>query len=50
MSYKRVQAEIKINGETVAKTESPEGLTDEKKAKIMFDVLMGRYSLKSIKK
>lgn len=49
MSYKRVQAEIKINGETVAKTEYPEGLTDEKKAKIMFDVLMGRHSLKSIK-
>nr|WNF84807.1 hypothetical protein RJW52_02420 [Streptococcus suis] len=42
MSNKRVQAEIEINGETVAKVECPEGLTDEQKAKIMFDVLMGR--------
>lgn len=50
MSYKRVQAKIKINGETVAKVEYPKGLTDEQKAKIMFDVLTGRYSLKLIKK
>ncbi|MGQ7358058.1 hypothetical protein ACTGWZ_02870 [Streptococcus suis] len=50
MRYKRVRAEIKINGETVAKTEYPKGLTVEKKAKIKFDVLMGRYSLESIKK
>ena len=45
---KRVQAEIKMNGETVAKVEYPEGLTDEQKEKIMFDALMtylwGRYS------
>lgn len=49
MSNRHVQAEIKMNGEIAAKVGHPEGLTDEKKAKIMFHVLMGRHSLKSIK-
>lgn len=38
MSNNRVQTEIKINGEVVARVERPEGLTDEQRMKIMFDV------------
>ncbi|MBY4986646.1 hypothetical protein ACTGVN_09870 [Streptococcus suis] len=38
MSNKRVRAEIKMNGETVAKVEYPEGLSEEQRMNIMFDV------------
>ncbi|HEM2809630.1 TPA: hypothetical protein U2B98_002141 [Streptococcus suis] len=38
MSNKRVRAEIKMNGETVAKVGHPEGLSEEQRMKIMFDV------------
>ncbi|HEL2383144.1 TPA: hypothetical protein TZS71_000894 [Streptococcus suis] len=38
MSNKRVQSEIKMNGETVAKVGHPERLSEEQRMKIMFDI------------